>query len=76
MEKKLFLVTTTLWNGTIQMTSSSCVVPTMDLAQKTKDAVDKANADCVFGNLTEIREISFFEFEEDVPILNKEEHHE
>ena len=74
MEKKLYLVTTTLWNGTVQMTSASCVVPTMELAQKTKEAVDKANADCEFDNSTEIREISFFEFEEDVPILNKEEH--
>ena len=74
MIKKVFLLRTTIWNGTIPMKTMFSIFKTRDLAEKTKIAVDEANysEEQQFGSVeTRIEEVDFYETEKDVPILNK-----
>lgn len=73
--KKLYLVTTTMWNGTVPMGSFSCAVTTNEIAEKAKKAVDEANKSATMDSSTEVQEITLYESEEEVPILNKNEEH-
>lgn len=73
MEKKIFLVTTTVWNGTIPIHNYSIAVPTNEIAEKTKTLVIEANKNATFETTTDVNEISYYECEEDVPILNGKE---
>ena len=72
MESKIWLVKTTLWNGTIPMQTFSCAVPTKELAEKAQNAINFANMkDDNEDVTTEIEEICFYENENDVPILQR-----
>ena len=66
--KNLYLLITTVWNGTVVADELFCVFNTMELTQKAKKAVDEANShrDDI---TTRIVCIPFFENENEVPIL-------
>ena len=71
--KKIWIVTTCVYNGTVLMNKDSCAVATKELAEETKKAVDKANeGNCNgFSIHTDIQESNLYESREEVPILNK-----
>ena len=58
-------------NGSVTMQTHSDIFSSKELAEKAKDAVEKANEHADFPCLCTIQESTLFESEEEVPILNK-----
>lgn len=73
--KKVYILTQSVMNGTVTINVYCSVFATKELAEKTRDAVIKANeknGENSFHVLVDIQESDLYEDEEDVPILNNE----
>ena len=75
MPRKVWLINTTVWNGTVPIYNCFTTVPTKELAEKTKDAIDDTNGNIELKTTTCITEIDYYESEEQIPILNKKVKH-
>ena len=69
--KKVYTLNTSMMNGTVTMQTHSDIFSSKELAEKAKDAVEKANEHADFPCLCTIQESTLFESEEEVPILNR-----
>ena len=69
--KNIFLTTITLWNGTIPVKHIYSSFLDKDIAEKSIEAVKKANDDIDLFSITyDVEEVTLYENELEVPILN------
>lgn len=70
--KTYYTVITQFMNGTVTMHTDVASFTTKELAEKTKEAIIKANENNMFPAMSYIEETKVYESEEEeVPILNK-----
>lgn len=72
-DKKIYLVVTKVFNGTVPMNMYISSYPNKGLAEKVKQAVDRKNKDneLKFNIITEVLTTSYFDNELNIPILNE-----
>ena len=70
--EKVYVLNTSILNGTVTISTHPSVFATRELAEKAKDEVDRSNVNKhTFSIINEIHEADLYEEEKDVPILNK-----
>lgn len=69
--KTYYTVITQFMNGTVTMHTDVASFTTKELAEKTKEAIEKANVNAMFPPVSYIEETKVYESEDKVPILNK-----
>lgn len=73
--KRIYILHSTMWNGTVPMITRSDAFTTRELAEETVEKLREINKseDCdVFPTSYTIDECDLFESREDVPCLNPE----
>jgi hypothetical protein len=70
--KTLYVLTTSMMNGTVTMNSSHTIFLTRELAEEAAKAVEAANANSFFPAVNSISECNLYESREEVPILNRD----
>ena len=70
----IYLLTTTVWNGTVQLKTDLAAFLSKDSADKAKEAVDKANGNSDYRVTTQVQAVDLFTHDDEVPILNPGEY--
>ena len=73
--RKIFTLTTSVLNGTVTVSTSTCGFLSRELAEKALEAVEMANKGITSSLrvVNEISEIDVYENEEEVPILKEKQ---